>query len=86
MLALEIFNKPTVQYRIEAFCFFYINAWELLLKARILNTTNSELSIYYKKQRGKPRRGQAGPHAGLVAPPATFDPPKLLLLPVALRP
>jgi uncharacterized protein DUF3644 len=28
-LALEIFNKPTIAYRIEGFCFFYVNAWNV---------------------------------------------------------
>ena len=36
--------------------------------------------------RADPIRRQAGPHAELVAPPVTFDSPKLVLLPVARRP
>ncbi len=36
LLALEIINKITVPYRIESFCFLFINAWELLLKAKII--------------------------------------------------
>jgi hypothetical protein len=49
-LALEIFNKPTIEYRIEGFCFFYINAWELLVKARLVDTTGQERAIYYPKR------------------------------------
>jgi len=45
ILGLEIYNKPTIRYRIEGFSFFIINAWELMLKAKILNDGNS---IYYK--------------------------------------
>lgn len=45
MLGLEIYNKPTIRYRIEGFSFFIINAWELMLKAEWLNRGNS---IYYK--------------------------------------
>jgi hypothetical protein len=41
ILALEIFNKPTIAYRIEGFCFFYVNTWELLTKARIIESANS---------------------------------------------
>lgn len=56
MLALEIFNKPTIHYRIEGFCFFYTNAWELLAKARIVHTSGKESTIYYPKKRKQPRR------------------------------
>ena len=55
VMAIEVYNKPTIQYRIEGFSFFYINAWELLLKARIIETTKKENSIYKKKERNKKR-------------------------------
>lgn len=55
-LALEIYNKPTIHNRVEAFCFLYTNAWELLLKGRLLETTKTETSIFYRKRRGQPRR------------------------------
>ena len=45
MLGLEIYNKPTIRYRIEGFSFFICNAWELMLKAEYLNRGKS---IYYK--------------------------------------
>ena len=35
-MAIEIYNKPTIKYRIEGFSFFICNAWELMLKAYIL--------------------------------------------------
>lgn len=34
--AIEIYNKPEFRYREEAFSILMLNAWELLLKARIL--------------------------------------------------
>ncbi len=43
-MAIEIYNKPTINYRLEGFTFFICNAWELLLKAKILNDGNS---IYF---------------------------------------
>ncbi|MDR1773348.1 MAG: DUF3644 domain-containing protein [Clostridioides sp.] len=46
ILGLEIYNKPTIRYRIEGFSFFIINAWELMLKAELLNRNES---IYYKE-------------------------------------
>ena len=45
VMGIEIYNKPTIHYRIEGFSFFAINAWELMLKAELLNRGES---IYYK--------------------------------------
>lgn len=36
IMGLEIYNKPTIKYRIEGFSFFITNAWELMLKATLL--------------------------------------------------
>lgn len=44
ILGLELYNKPTIKYRIEGFSFFICNAWELMLKAKLLN---DDSSIYY---------------------------------------
>lgn len=38
VMAIEIYNKPTIRYRIEGFSFFICNAWELMLKARMIKT------------------------------------------------
>lgn len=59
LLSLEIYNKPTVKYRIESFSIFFCNAWELLLKAYILEHTKKEKSIFYPKERDKPKRSIA---------------------------
>lgn len=48
ILALEVINKPTVSYRMEAFLFLALNAWELLLKARLVSTNQQTESIYSK--------------------------------------
>ena len=53
ILALETVNRPSVKYRMEAFCFLFCNAWELLMKAKILNDGNK---IFYRKKRKQPRR------------------------------
>lgn len=45
IVGLELYNKPTIKYRIEGFSFFIINAWELMLKAELINRGES---IYYK--------------------------------------
>lgn len=56
ILSLEIYNKPTIKYRVEGFCFFFCNAWELLLKSKILKDDKKASAIYYKKQRNQKRR------------------------------
>lgn len=47
MMAIEVYNKPSIKYRVEGFAFFICNAWELMLKAHMINTMGNE-SIYYK--------------------------------------
>lgn len=47
LLAIEIYNKPTIKYRVEGFSFFICNAWELMLKAYMIKTSGKS-SIYYK--------------------------------------
>jgi len=51
-LAIEMYNKPTIKYRVEAFALFMCNAWELMLKAHIINTMGAE-KIYYKNNPGR---------------------------------
>lgn len=47
ILAIELYNKPSIRYRIEGFSFFICNAWELMLKAHMIKK-DGESSIYYK--------------------------------------
>ena len=56
VLALETINRLTIQYRLESFCYLFCNAWELLLKAKILDDEVDPEAIYYKTQIGKPKR------------------------------
>lgn len=44
LMAIEVYNKPSIKYRVEGFSFFICNAWELMLKAHLLKTGQS---IYY---------------------------------------
>lgn len=46
ILGIEIYNKPTIKYRVEGFSFFICNSWELLLKAYMVKS-RGEHSIYY---------------------------------------
>ena len=56
VLALETINRLTIQYRLESFCYLFCNAWELLLKAKILDDEGDPEAIYYNTQVGKPKR------------------------------
>lgn len=47
ILGLEIYNKPTIHYRVEGFSFFVTNAWELMLKAYLIKNEGMD-SIYFK--------------------------------------
>ena len=47
MMSIEIYNKPSIKYRVEGFSFFICNAWELMLKAYMINKFGND-SIYYK--------------------------------------
>lgn len=53
ILGLEIINKLSVAYRLESFIFLFCNAWELLLKAKLLR---EKRKIFYPKKRKQPRR------------------------------
>lgn len=46
-MAIELYNKPTIKYRVEGFSLFICNAWELMLKAHMINIFG-ESSIYHK--------------------------------------
>lgn len=54
LAAIEVYNKPTFEYREETFSILMINAWELILKARILQLNkNSVNSILHREARYK---------------------------------
>ena len=41
ILAIELFNRPTIRYRVEGCAFFLCNAWELMLKAHLIRGTDT---------------------------------------------
>ena len=53
LVAIEIYNKPDFRYREEVFSILSINAWELLLKARILQLDGNRISslLVYEKRK-----------------------------------
>lgn len=57
--SIEIYNKPDFKYREQVFVILNINAWELLLKAKILKDAGDNLtSLYIQLPNGtyKPNR------------------------------
>ncbi len=56
VLSLETINRLSVKYRVECFVWLVCNAWELLLKARIVDIEKSNEPIYYGRKRGEPKR------------------------------
>jgi Protein of unknown function (DUF3644) len=48
--SIEVYNKPAFDYREQTFTILHINAWELLLKAKILKDNAEELEALYVKR------------------------------------
>jgi hypothetical protein len=51
--AVEVYNKPAFAYREETFALLMINAWELLLKAKLLKDGSNKpkcIRVYEKRQ------------------------------------
>ena len=44
---IKIYNKPDFKYREESFSILMVNAWELLLKAKILKDNKNDLASFH---------------------------------------
>jgi len=55
--AIEAYNKPDSRYRDEAFAILALNAWELLLKAELLQVSNNDPRILHDYERRRTRTG-----------------------------
>lgn len=52
LLAIELYNKPNIEYREESFAILMINAYELLFKAKMVEDNKDIRSIYvYEKKK-----------------------------------
>ncbi len=49
LAAIETYNRASASYREESFVILMINAWKLLLKARIIQENGGQMSILYEK-------------------------------------
>lgn len=48
--AIEIYNKPVVPHREETFAILVVSAWELLLKARLIQQNKNRLDAIYQRE------------------------------------
>jgi len=54
VLALEVYNRPSLENRLDAFVLLFCAAWEQLLKARIIEREGDE-AIFKRPQKGRHR-------------------------------
>ena len=52
LAAIEIYNKPTVEYREQTFALLITNAWEILLKARLVQLSQGKIQVIYRRKSG----------------------------------
>lgn len=55
--AIEIYNKPDFKYRSETFSILMTNAWELLLKGKILKDNDNDLRAIQIKEKRRRKDG-----------------------------
>ena len=55
--AVEIYNKPSFSYREETFAILAINAWELLLKARLLQLNDNKVGTIFELEKRRTKTG-----------------------------
>jgi len=58
LAAMELYNKPNFAYREECFSILAINAWELLLKARLLQLSDNRIATILTYERRRNADGQ----------------------------
>ena len=58
--AIEIYNKPDFRYREQVFSILIINAWELLLKAKLVADSGEKLESIYVLKDGQPKLNRTG--------------------------
>jgi hypothetical protein len=49
--AIELYNKPDSHYREEGFAILALNAWELMLKAKLLDNSRNALKVLWLYER-----------------------------------
>ncbi len=59
ILALETINRLSIRYRVETFCYLICNAWELLLKAKILTDAGKDRDAIFRGKRMRNQRRES---------------------------
>lgn len=49
LAAVEIYNKPSFEYREQTFAILMVNAWETLIKARVIQQGNEKIQSIYRR-------------------------------------
>ena len=65
LAAIEVYNKPLVSYREQTLALLLVNAWEILLKARIVQSNGNKLSSIYQREGRNFKRNADGSHRTL---------------------
>lgn len=60
LAGIEVYNKPDFRYREETFVILCVNAWELLLKAKILKDAGNKVRSLYVYQGSRVKRSRTG--------------------------
>ncbi len=55
LAAIDVYNKPLAEHREQTLALLLINAWEVLLKARVLQLNDNKLPSIYQRQKGSRR-------------------------------
>lgn len=55
LAAIEVYNKPTVEYREQTFALLMVNAWEVLLKARLVQQAGGKIEAIYRRENNSRR-------------------------------
>jgi hypothetical protein len=63
--SIEIYNKPDFFYREESFAILCVNAWELLLKAKIVEDAKQDLKSIYVYEPKQNKNGKPAKHKAL---------------------
>ena len=63
LAAIEIYNKPTVEYREQTLALLITNAWEVLLKARLVQLAGGKIEAIYARD-SKTGRIEKDPDTG----------------------
>ena len=51
LAAVEVYNKPKAEYKEQTVAFLMVNAWEVLIKARIVQLNGGRLQAIYRRKR-----------------------------------